>query len=386
MATTSNTGEMTVVLLPDDVVFRILLWLPVASLLRFKSVCKSWLSLIESSCFIIQHYHHLHLPNNNLLYQEEEEENILVVTHPLLFQDQDPCFSVSVSLLSGNKFQMLQNFHLPHSSIKEGVHHVQILASCDGIVCIQYDHYRDVALLNPGTKQCRILPRSFPLPPEVEILQGERQGTNINGGFGFDVKSNDYKLVRILEVFRGSKILKLIERQVEVYSLNNNSWTTIEDVVLPTGIFILGSDLNAPFQNGIYCWLGRKLYSSEYGGMVRTWLTLLVSFDFSKCVFETMPLPDVYTVGEFNLRLALFKENVSCIEQPDCRLGEKYDCNTNIIILLVFRKKERLFARKETIRKMKKSCGCVILLLKNYNLYQCNLLNNISRLLSTRRV
>ncbi|PIA38556.1 hypothetical protein AQUCO_02700044v1 [Aquilegia coerulea] len=58
--------------------------------------------------------------------------------------------------------------------------------------------------------------------------------------------------------------------------------------------------------------------------MVRTWLTLLVSFDFSKCVFETMPLPDVYTVGEFNLRLALFKENVACIEQ---QFGEKYDCN-----------------------------------------------------------
>ncbi|KAI3834061.1 hypothetical protein MKW92_038450, partial [Papaver armeniacum] len=43
------------VLLPEDVFFEIFVCLPVKSLLRFKSVCKSWCGLIESSDFIYRH-------------------------------------------------------------------------------------------------------------------------------------------------------------------------------------------------------------------------------------------------------------------------------------------------------------------------------------------
>ncbi|KAI3930854.1 hypothetical protein MKW92_012096, partial [Papaver armeniacum] len=43
------------VLLPNDVFLEILMCLPVKSLLRFKSVCKSWYALIKSSDFIHRH-------------------------------------------------------------------------------------------------------------------------------------------------------------------------------------------------------------------------------------------------------------------------------------------------------------------------------------------
>ncbi|KAI3903336.1 hypothetical protein MKW98_031990, partial [Papaver atlanticum] len=43
------------VILPQDIIFQILIWLPVQSLLRFKSVCRSWYALIRSSHFIQRH-------------------------------------------------------------------------------------------------------------------------------------------------------------------------------------------------------------------------------------------------------------------------------------------------------------------------------------------
>ncbi|KAI3938567.1 hypothetical protein MKW98_016072, partial [Papaver atlanticum] len=43
------------VLLPEDVFYEISMCVPVKSLLRFKSVCKSWCALIKSSDFIYRH-------------------------------------------------------------------------------------------------------------------------------------------------------------------------------------------------------------------------------------------------------------------------------------------------------------------------------------------
>lgn len=51
--------------LPDDVIYIILSRLPVKSLLRFKTVCKSWLSLISSRDFIKTH---LSMSTNNPHY------------------------------------------------------------------------------------------------------------------------------------------------------------------------------------------------------------------------------------------------------------------------------------------------------------------------------
>ncbi|KAI3943210.1 hypothetical protein MKX01_027508, partial [Papaver californicum] len=45
----------TLVLPPIDVIFQILIRLPIQSLLRFKSVCTSWYALIQSPHFIQSH-------------------------------------------------------------------------------------------------------------------------------------------------------------------------------------------------------------------------------------------------------------------------------------------------------------------------------------------
>ncbi|KAF9592264.1 hypothetical protein IFM89_013490 [Coptis chinensis] len=94
--TTSN------VVLPEDVVFCLLLCLPVASLLRFKSVCKSWRALIESSSFVNRHH-----------FKDDYNNYSLIVMNPSAFGRPAPNPDLYVSLLSGNSLEASVKLDLP---------------------------------------------------------------------------------------------------------------------------------------------------------------------------------------------------------------------------------------------------------------------------------
>lgn len=54
----NGTSSIAYQNLPEDVIIEILLRLPVNSLLKFKSVCRNWYSLIKSPNFIRKHMNH----------------------------------------------------------------------------------------------------------------------------------------------------------------------------------------------------------------------------------------------------------------------------------------------------------------------------------------
>lgn len=58
------------VILPQDLVIQILLRLPVKSLVRFKSVCKSWLSFISDSHLWLSHFKLAAAPTERLVFFE----------------------------------------------------------------------------------------------------------------------------------------------------------------------------------------------------------------------------------------------------------------------------------------------------------------------------
>ncbi|KAF9623321.1 hypothetical protein IFM89_000810 [Coptis chinensis] len=93
--------------LPEDVVFQILVCLPVMSLFRFKSVCKSWRILIESSNFIDQQLnHHSHQYSN---YN-------FVTLSPLRHYGPPPIRRcINLCLRSGDRFEVVRFFILPDS-------------------------------------------------------------------------------------------------------------------------------------------------------------------------------------------------------------------------------------------------------------------------------
>ncbi|KAF5201600.1 hypothetical protein FRX31_008818 [Thalictrum thalictroides] len=111
-------------MMPEDLVFQILLWLLVLSLLRFESVCKCWFAIIESSKFVTQHHHHLQL----------EEQNLLVVSHNW----QIP--SVGISFLSssgsGKIFQVWENLDIRPSPLFDNAmnYGLKLITSCNGLI------------------------------------------------------------------------------------------------------------------------------------------------------------------------------------------------------------------------------------------------------------
>ncbi|PIA55928.1 hypothetical protein AQUCO_00700325v1 [Aquilegia coerulea] len=184
MAATSNNNNGESLLL-EDLMFEILLWVPVVSLLRFKSVCRSWLSLIEGPRFISQY-------NYNANRTEEENYNKLIILQ------QGQKFTINCKLLSSSSGKVNDNDTDSNKKVFQE-QQFDITFDEDDILIFQkvliiWDRGSncnwDVCLWNPATKQFRILPTSrVPLPPLPTPYS-----YSVDIGFGFDLKTNDFKV------------------------------------------------------------------------------------------------------------------------------------------------------------------------------------------------
>ncbi|KAF5181528.1 F-box protein cpr1 [Thalictrum thalictroides] len=273
--------------MPEDVIFNILLWLPVVSLLRFKSVCKSWCSLIGSSTFITQHLHHRTIlaskDNDQIIAFDPEQSTV------------HSCTSSSFSLLSGDKFELCEILDLP-VPYESGGCLPNIIASCNGIICLCME--RNIIMLwNPAIKQYKVLPQSA-----VPLL--ERDNNNgIYHGFGFDAENNHYKVVRV--VVQDPHDLQP-KCRAEVYNLSNDTWRSIDAAF---SCNYLDFDPKVPYQNGIYFWLG-SLYTNIKPNVP---FNSILTFDFTSEVFGNLSLPEVYSWQRCLLQLSILRGNIACI-------------------------------------------------------------------------
>ncbi|KAI3917269.1 hypothetical protein MKX01_000046 [Papaver californicum] len=137
------------VLLPENVFLEMLMCLPVRSLLRSKSVCKSWYALIKSSDFIYRHA--------NMIDTKSKLGTFICQYHHAPNMDDVSHFSV----LSGESVEVFEDLGKRPS--------------------------KDIALWNPATKQCRLLPKPF--------SNGNLHADFV--AFGFDVENKDYKVLLV---------------------------------------------------------------------------------------------------------------------------------------------------------------------------------------------
>ncbi|KAK9699875.1 hypothetical protein RND81_08G201100 [Saponaria officinalis] len=199
--------------LPTDIIADILSRLPPKPLCRFKTVAKSWNSLINSQIFIKLH-----------LTQTLKSNPNLVICHD----------SLSIAEFYAGKLRF--------SAVDHPVKHlpdfptVQLIGSCNGILCISDRFKKTVFFYNPSTKTHRLIP-----PVPSRIPEGEHPlETHFNPfvykqfdhivafGFGYDSGSDDYKLLRIIECYEDRV---QICREVRVYSLRSNSWKNVNEKV-----------------------------------------------------------------------------------------------------------------------------------------------------------
>ncbi|XP_038699642.1 F-box/kelch-repeat protein At3g06240-like [Tripterygium wilfordii] len=128
--------------------------------------------------------------------------------------------------------------------------------------------WETIVLWNPAIREFKSLPSSPVERPPTENLY-------MYGciGFGFDRNTNDYKVLRVVT----DDHYPPEHHQIELYSLNSDSWREIPDVSFDH------YHINSfeTYNNGVYYWWA-------YDNIDH----LIMSFDFATETFEKLPLPD----------------------------------------------------------------------------------------------
>ncbi|XP_059450700.1 F-box protein CPR1-like [Corylus avellana] len=177
--------------LPEDLSMEILSRLPVKSLMRCKCISKSWYALITNPSFITMHLTS-HNPNRRAA----------------ILRRGGGLEHLRLSTLSNETLEVSGNVDLSQLFLDE-VSKVSIFGPCNGILCFSgtlwknrdgHCDYGRLVLWNPATRESKLLP-PFPRQSDLYFFS--------NLGFGFDPKTNDYKVVRIMNFrFRHCKVQK----------------------------------------------------------------------------------------------------------------------------------------------------------------------------------
>jgi len=207
--------------LPLDLITEIICRLPVKSLMKFRCVCKPWNSLISADRkFSMKHLRCMSSTMNHNLIQKSENNQSDFSLYPLrtIFNGctDDDAEEIKFPLRSGNYFY----------------NGIDIVASCDGILCLAWPCSGSIVILwNPSIRKYNIS------PPLKHFHTGY--------GFGYDNITDNYKLVAVTDIFK-------TQTQVKVHTLGTNSWRLIDDEFPCFGDLSIGS---GKFVSGTINWL-----------------------------------------------------------------------------------------------------------------------------------
>lgn len=237
-------------IIPQEIIIEILSRLPVKSLVRFRCVCKSWLSLISDHQFVKKHL-------DNLVNDDALDPWKLLIHYP-----KNNLKSCSLYSIFREPFGYAIGLDYPWKNLARKV---TVLGSCNGLVCIST--LRGCYIWNPSTRESKLLP-----DPTFE----SKTYNHVVHGFGYDCSGDDYKLVQI-----GCTDS---ENHVMIYSLRADSWREIQKIP-----YKIQLDQSGKLVNGALHW--------EAGG-TNEWR--LVSFDLAREVFQEVSQPN-YGNGDYRL-------------------------------------------------------------------------------------
>ncbi|XP_076881033.1 F-box/kelch-repeat protein At3g23880-like [Bidens hawaiensis] len=233
-----------------DVFEQILVRMDVKDLIRYKSVCKSWLSFICTPRFVKAHLNH--------------------------------------NIKSDRDNQQLGHRRICHS-LFDYTHKIRvcIVGSCNGLVCICPDGVRFV-VTNPLTREQKKL---LPPPPYRSNMDLIPIGSAVCWGFGYDTCADDYKVIAGFKKGHDTKWTTYFY----VFTLKSNTWNVIGEVR-----HIIACEY------GILC--GGTLYwLTRYDNKKK----IIISLDLSTNEFKEIPKPkDCDTINR--LRLGVL-EDCLCI-------------------------------------------------------------------------
>uniref|UniRef100_A0A803KZU7 F-box domain-containing protein n=2 Tax=Chenopodium quinoa TaxID=63459 RepID=A0A803KZU7_CHEQI len=250
--------------LPENLIVEILSRLPVKDLLQFKSVCKSWCSIISSPAFASKHLKNYYYSNNDtgrscllvqfpIPYAEHEVYELLVDETPRVLADE-----VLAYMPKSNSY---------------------VCGPCDGIYYMFHCCRRERALWNPAINEFRPLPTIISRPDLPANLTYENYEVY---GFGLDPITRDYKVVVVKGYWNtlneeDSYLNDPIS--VLVYSLRTNLWKYCGDLRRPYNLEVNTCYI---YVNGCCYWFGSYDSRDE----------VIISFDLAIDTFKEMDVPD----------------------------------------------------------------------------------------------
>ncbi|XVF84437.1 hypothetical protein PTKIN_Ptkin17bG0036800 [Pterospermum kingtungense] len=264
-----------------------------------KSVSKNLLRSINPSLYHIsrRHLQQRHNHNNfSILLRRLQGNTVKSGMH----------YFTELSAENGLNFSPKQNLYLPLPRIPKFP--LAVAGSCNGLLCLDNMHGM-VALWNPSSNDFKILPQSSVERPPSAITNRFHFCT-----FGFDPKSEDYKVLRFVDncfakedgSFGGS------QRQVELYSLQSDSWKEISD---PEHFEIT---VSFTYVNGI-CYQLACLFTPHQ---------FILSFDFANENFSSLPLPDFgkpIVGAPYTCDLVEFDGLLAAIVYPKCGTEKSFE-------------------------------------------------------------
>ncbi|AES87257.1 galactose oxidase [Medicago truncatula] len=208
--------------LPHELIFQILLRLPVKSLTRFKSVRKSWFSLISAPHFANSHFQLTSAKHaaSRIMFISTLSHETRSIDFKAFLNDDDPA-SLNITF-------SLTRSHFP----------VEIRGSCRGFILL----YRppDIYIWNPSTG----------FKKHIHLSPVDSKSVAQCQGFGYDQSRDDYLVVSL------SYNPSAFSTHLKFFSVRDNTWKEIEGNYFPYGV--LSSCREGLLFNGVIHWLALR--------------------------------------------------------------------------------------------------------------------------------
>jgi len=277
----------------DDIAFSVLSKLPLKSMKRFSSACKSWSQEFEKPSFLQKFF-------NNLVSKSHDDDD-----------DVKPLFNINdrLYLRSGDNFQNEKELDMNLPSPFDDRHFHILGSAIQGILCLYIaDNQKNVILWNPDVSgQYRVLPTDY-----AEDLGYPYEDFVANfqvHGFGYDPVNHDFKVIQLVNYYGYYDEGDDDETNSfwQVYCLRTNNWTKLN---IPSGHQIPFLQCNPNglevYLDGFCHWLGRvEAFGHVY----------LVSFNLTNSRYSVLATPVDKDVYESSLKLVVLNGSVAMITQ-----------------------------------------------------------------------
>ncbi|OIT37650.1 f-boxkelch-repeat protein [Nicotiana attenuata] len=265
-------SNLTIPILPAELVTEILSRLPVKPLLRFTRVSKSWLALISGDKFIKAH---LNLSANNKDYIDRK---VIMSSYPQNIYNLKECTLRSLFYDSVTKAFDLD------CPIKSYERSLSFVGSVNGLICLRIQN-NDYFIWNPSIRKYKKLPN----PRPAKLVAYPRVY-----GFGYDELDDDYKVVVRFYQYPKNTGFEVI------YSLKSNSWRS-------------GDNGGCVRANGRGMFVNGKLHWTTDADFYNRNSKNIISFDLADEKWEMVEGP-CYGEGTDFLEVGVLNSDLSVIE------------------------------------------------------------------------